>query len=283
MLTENAFQNDDQLILKDISALQLIGQGNTAEIFLYEPGIVLKLFRNHFPESGVMKEWRVTLAVQAVYGRMPKALRLVRCDERHGILYELAEGQDLFHRIGSNPFLLLTAGKRLARLHAEIHEKEISGILTVREKLRQEIEWTGDLSEDEKQRIIDRLSRLPDRKQLCHFDFHPGNIMISGDRIRVLDWLTACSGDPAADIARTCILLKYGELRHGDRFSGLILQITKAFIRRSYIRNILRLSGITRSEIRQWIVPAAAARLSEWLTEHEKERLLKLIRGNLNT
>ncbi len=32
-----------------------------------------------------------------------------------------------------------TAGKRLARLHAEIHEKEISVILTVKEKLRQEI------------------------------------------------------------------------------------------------------------------------------------------------
>ena len=233
MLTENVFQNEDQLILKDTSALQLIGQGNTAEIFLYEPGTVLKLFRNQFPESGVMKEWRVTLAVQTVYGRMPKALRLVRCDERHGILYELAEGQDLFHRIRSNPFLLLTAGKTLARLHAEIHEKEISGILTVKEKLRQEVEWTEDLSEDEKQRLIDRLSRLPDRKRLCHFDFHPGNIMISGDQIRVLDWLTACSGDPAADIARTCILLKYGELRNGDRFSGLILQITKAFIRRS--------------------------------------------------
>ena len=107
--------------------------------------------------------------------------------------------------------------------------------------------------------------------------------MISGDQVRVLDWLTACSGDPAADIARTCILLKYGELRNGDRLSRLILQITKAFIRRSYIRNVLRFSGTTRDEIRQWIVPAAAARLSEWLTEHEKERLLKLIRGNLNT
>ena len=79
-----------------------------------------------------MKEWRVTLAVQAVYGRMPKALQLVRCDERHGILYELAEGQDLFHRICSNPFLLLTAGKRLAKLHVEIHEKKIIGILTVK-------------------------------------------------------------------------------------------------------------------------------------------------------
>ena len=108
MLTENSFQHEDQLILEDISTLQLIGQGNTAEIFLYEPGTVLKLFRNQFPESGVMKEWCVTLAVQAVYERMPKALRLVQCGERRGILYELADGQDLFHRIGSNPFLLLT-------------------------------------------------------------------------------------------------------------------------------------------------------------------------------
>ena len=182
----------------------------------------------------------------------------------------------MFRRIGADPFLLLTAGKRLARLHAEIHEKEISGILTVKEKLRQEIEWAKELSEDEKQKIINRLLLLPDFKQLCHFDFHPGNIMVNGDHIQVLDWLTACSGNPAADIARTCILLKYGEVRNGDRLSRLILSITKACIRGAYIRNVLRLSGISRDEILQWTVPVAAARLSEWLTEHERERLLIL-------
>ena len=282
MQTENAFREEDMLILKDRSAYQLIGQGNTAEIFLYEPGTVLKLFCDGFPASGVTKEWRVTCAVQAVYGRMPKALRLIQCGERRGILYELADGQDLFHRIGSNPFLLMTVGKRLAKLHAEIHEKEISGILTVKEKLRQEIGWTGELSEREKQQIIDGLTRLPDQSRLCHFDFHPGNIMTTGQQTWVLDWLTACSGDPAADIARTCILLKYGEIRNGDRIARLILRVTKVCAGRAYLRNILRLSGITRHEIEQWILPVAAARLSEWLTEHEKERLLKLIRGKLN-
>ena len=283
MLNENSFQYEDQLILKDISTLQLIGQGNTAEIFLYEPGTVLKLFRNQFPESGVMKEWRVTLAVQVVYGRMPKALRLVRCGERRGILYELADGQDLFRRIGSNPFLLLTAGSRLARLHAEIHEKEISGILTVKEKLSQEIGWNRDLSESEKQQIMDILKRLPDQSQLCHFDFHLGNIMTTGKQTWVLDWLTACSGAPAADIARTCILLKYGEVRNGGWISRLILGITKACIREPYIRNMLRLSGIDRADMEQWTVPVAAARLSEWLTVHERKRLLKLVRAELNT
>ena len=282
MQTENAFREEDMLILKDRSAYQLIGQGNTAEIFLYEPGTVLKLFCDGFPASGVTKEWRVTCAVQAVYGRMPKALRLIQCGERRGILYELADGQDLFHRIGSNPFLLMTVGKRLAKLHAEIHEKEISGILTVKEKLRQEIGWTGELSEREKQQIIDGLTRLPDQSRLCHFDFHPGNIMTTGQQTWVLDWLTACSGDPAADIARTCILLKYGEIRNGDRIARLILRVTKVCAGRAYLRSVLRLSGITRHEIEQWILPVAAARLSEWLTEHEKERLLKLIHGKLN-
>lgn len=283
MQTENTFRDNDMLILKDISAYQRIGQGNTAEIFLYEPGTVLKLFRDGFPESGVMKEWHVTCSVQSVYGRMPKALRKVQCGERRGILYELADGQDLFQRLGANPFLLLTVGKRLAQIHAEIHEKEIGGILTVKEKLRQEIGWAGDLSEDEKQKITEKLIRLPDRNRLCHFDFHPGNIMISGEQFRVLDWLTACSGNPAADIARTCMLLKYGEVRNADRMNRLILRVTKVCARRVYMRNILRLSGITRSEIEQWAVPVAAARLSEWLTEHERERLLKLIRANLNT
>ena len=283
MQTENVLRDEDMLILRDISACQRIGQGNTAEIFLYGPGTVLKLFRDQFPESGVLKEWRVTRAVQTVYSRMPKALRLVSCGERSGILYELAEGQDLFRMIGSEPFLLFSTGKKLAEIHTEIHGKTISGILTVKEKLLQEIGWVNDLSDDEKRKITDRLLLLPDGDRLCHFDFHPGNIMVSGGKFLVLDWLTACSGEPAADIARTCLLLKYGEVRNGDRLSRLILSITKVCIRRSYMRNIRRLSGITRDEIRRWILPAAAARLSEWLTEHERKRLLKLIRRNLNT
>ena len=282
MQTENAFRDEDMLMLKDISACQRIGQGNTAEILLYQPDTVLKLFRDQFPESGVLKEWRVTRAVQTVYSRMPKALRLVRCGERHGILYERAEGQDLFRMIGSDPLLLLTAGKKLAGLHTEIHEKEISGILTVKEKLRQEIGWVGDLSEDEKRQIMACLDHFPDKNRLCHFDFHPGNIMVSGEKTLVLDWLTACSGDPAADIARTCILLKYGEIRNGDRLSRMILSITKACIRGSYIRNMLKFSGIGRNEIGQWIVPVATARLSEWLTEHERKQLVKLIRKHLD-
>lgn len=283
MQTENVLRDEDMLILRDISACQRIGQGNTAEILLYKPGTVLKLFRDQFPESGVLKEWRVTRAVQTVYSRMPKALRLVSCGERSGILYELAEGQDLFRMIGSEPFLLFSTGKKLAEIHTEIHGKTISGILTVKEKLLQEIGWVNDLSDDEKRKITDRLLLLPDGDRLCHFDFHPGNIMVSGRKLLVLDWLTACSGEPAADIARTCLLLKYGEVRNGDRLSRLILSITKVCIRRSYMRNIRRLSGITRDEIRRWILPAAAARLSEWLTEHERKRLLKLIRRNLNT
>ena len=283
MQTENVLRDEDMLILRDISACQRIGQGNTAEIFLYGPGTVLKLFRDQFPESGVLKEWRVTRAVQTVYSRMPKALRLVSCGERSGILYELAEGQDLFRMIGSEPFLLFSTGKKLAEIHTEIHGKTISGILTVKEKLLQEIGWVNDLSDDEKRKITDRLLLLPDGDRLCHFDFHPGNIMVSGGKLLVLDWLTACSGEPAADIARTCLLLKYGEVRNGDRLSRLILSITKVCIRRSYMRNIRRLSGITRDEIKRWILPAAAARLSEWLTEHERKRLLKLIRRNLNT
>ena len=283
MQTENVLRDEDMLILRDISACQRIGQGNTAEILLYKPGTVLKLFRDQFPESGVLKEWRVTRAVQTVYSCMPKALRLVSCGERSGILYELAEGQDLFRMIGSEPFLLFSTGKKLAEIHTEIHGKTISGILTVKEKLLQEIGWVNDLSDDEKRKITDRLLLLPDGDRLCHFDFHPGNIMVSGGKLLVLDWLTACSGEPAADIARTCLLLKYGEVRNGDRLSRLILNITKVCIRRSYMRNIRRLSGITRDEIRRWILPAAAARLSEWLTEHERKRLLKLIRRNLNT
>ena len=93
--------------------------------------------------------------------------------------------------------------------------------------------------------------------------------------------MTACAGNPAADVARTWLLLKYGEMRNADKKTAFVVSAVKAIIRRQYLRNVCRLSHITRTEVDSWIVPVAAARLSEWLTESERRKLLRLIREKL--
>lgn len=54
---------------------------------------------------------------------------------------------------------------------------------------------------------LDRLLAqysLPEALCLCHHDWHPGNLLVMGDRWVLLDWEYAAPGDPAMDLAAAC-------------------------------------------------------------------------------
>lgn len=272
------FLNDEIMILNSVENFTLIGQGNTAEIYAYNNDSILKLFYEGFPKEGAVKEWEISNKVQEVYVMMPRALKFVVYEKRYGILYEKASRMDMFLLLRRKPFSIFGMGKRIALIHAEIHKTSIDGVLTVKEKLTQEIGWAEELTSSEKARIIKVLNTLPEKNSLCHFDFHPGNILAGDLKYQVIDWMTACAGDPAADIARTWLLLKYGQVKNADKKTAFIVSAVKTVIRGQYLRNVCRLSHITKAEVKKWILPVAAARLSEWLTESERVKLLKLIR-----
>ena len=272
---------DDILILDSAEKYALIAQGNTAEIYAYNNDSILKLFRDGFPKEGAIKEWTISNKVQEVYTKMPRALKFVLYEKRYGILYEKAPGMDMFSLFAGKPLSIFGIGKRMAQIHSEIHKTAIEGVLTVKEKLCQEIGWAEELTSDEKGKIIQALNSLPEKNSLCHFDFHPGNILVSDGKYQVIDWMTACAGDPAADLARTWLILKYGQVKNADRKTAIVVSVVKAIIRKQYLRNVCRFSHITRAEVKKWILPVAAARLSEWLTDGEKVKLLKLIRSKL--
>jgi hypothetical protein len=191
--------------------------------------------------------------------------------------------KNLVNSGGVNPQSIRKIAKKLALIHAEIHEKSIENIVSVKDKLIEEIKWTNDLLDDEKNKVIQLLCSLPDKDGLCHFDYHPGNIMMTESEYKVIDWMTACAGDPASDIARTWLLLKYGELRNIGFLAWIRLEIVKLCLRRLYLKESIRLLGVTREDVRKWIVPVAAARLSEWLTDNERQKLLTLVRTGLKT
>jgi aminoglycoside phosphotransferase (APT) family kinase protein len=48
----------------------------------------------------------------------------------------------------------------------------------------------------------------PDRRVICHGDFHPQNVLMSGNAVTgVLDWPNAVLADPAYDVAATRVIL----------------------------------------------------------------------------
>lgn len=268
-------------ILADDNKYTLIGQGNTSEILEYSDDVVLKLFREGFPFDAIEREWLSTTALQERFEDTPKALELVRYNGRFGILYERIFGNDMMNIALTQPLRQKEYGEILADIHLKMHEVSVPLPDTIHQKLSRDITAGIGLTDEEKQKVLAILESKPNKFFLCHFDFHPGNVMVTEDRYYVIDWMTCCSGDPAADVARFILLMTYGEPLYADSARRLLITAGMNKIRKSYLERYITESGIEREEIKSWLVPVAAARLSEMLTDHEREILVELIRENL--
>jgi thiamine kinase-like enzyme len=78
----------------------------------------------------------------------------------------------------SKPWTFSRYSRMLAQCHINIQKPIDIELPTVKEKLKRDIEGPL-LSNIEKQRIYQYIYSLSDGNILCHFDFHPDNIMLS--------------------------------------------------------------------------------------------------------
>lgn len=269
----------------DLENKKLIGQGNTAEIYELEDNKVLKLFRAGLDKSVVKREYENGVIVENILSNVPKVYQLVNINGRDGIIYEKITGKDFMSKMIFSFFKLNKYVKRFAHYHLDIHKpvEENFSLLDVKQKLAGDLEEVDVLSREKKDIILKYLNELPDGNELCHFDFHPGNIMIEDNRAVVIDWMTVCRGDACADIARTSIMLKYGEIRHINKVKKMIISLFLHHTYKIYRKEYLKVSKKKMTDITKWELPVAAARLNEWLTDNEKKKLLYLVNDKLSS
>ncbi|MBD3919012.1 phosphotransferase [Paenibacillus sp. PR3] len=268
--------------------MRKISEGRTAEVFAHDQDKILKLYRDGFPADAVNYEFEVN-RIAAILGiPAPRAFELVELEHKKGIVFERVEGSTLLHRSVQYPNELIRLAREFADLHYCIHKHEIdvervegSSILNQKEVLARNIRNASELSNEMKVEIIDYLRSLPDGNRLCHGDFHPDNVMI-GDRNWVIDWMTGMIGNPAGDVARTLLLFRYGTLP--DEAPSIVkdaLEWMREKINKEYLEQYLTHSGLQLRDIDDWMLPIAAARLTEWIPNEEKTLLLNLIAERL--
>ena len=110
---------------------------------------------------------------------------------------------------------------------------------------------------------------------VCHGDFHPDNIMLTSRGPVVIDWMAACSGEPAADVARTVLLLSIGTPTEMDVVARMMITVMRRLVLNRYKAYYFRDSDLARSRVMDWLPVIAAARLVEGI-ENETEQLLTL-------
>jgi aminoglycoside phosphotransferase (APT) family kinase protein len=104
-------------------------------------------------------------------------------------------------------------------------------------------------------------------RRLCHFDLHPENVIVSERGWVVIDWLSASSGPPLADFARTLLLLSGRDDGANGRFTTAVR------------RDGLDARAADPAAVGAWARVLAAARLSEGFTGEYAAFLTDLAAG----
>lgn len=254
-----------------------IARGSTADVYAWDEGRVLKLFHAGIAREQVDYEASIGRTVAVAGLSAPQVYDLVERDGRWGIVYERIVGDELGKRIG--PWSARRYGREMARLHVTLFAQRVPDLPSQRERLTKYVGTAPHLTDGERQRLLNSLNTLPDGDVLCHGDFHPSNLILTANGLTIIDWNDAKRGHPAADIARTLLILGEAQALSdllwpqvmGDKLSGMGMSVilasalawTLGRLINGYRSEIERLVPESRTLIPRWLPVLAAARLHE--------------------
>lgn len=254
---------------------QLMGYGLTSDVFEWQNHTVLKLFKSHIEDQVIEYEALIHGIVYETEISMPRLIEEVEVDGRRGYIYQRINGTTLLFQITKKIWRTFFWGKLLARTQLEIHNKVALLLPDIKVRLREDINKVRSLPIETVSSLMLLIDTLPDGNRVCHMDFHPSNVFYYEKETTVIDWITASKGNPAADVARTYILMKYGTLpKDIDRVFVWLYYLARQILVKTYIKTYLKESGLTWDEVSIWLKPVAAARLSEDISEEEKQILI---------
>ena len=253
--------------------------GRTAEIFAWDDGRVLKLYREWCPPNWIKYELEIGRIVQDAGLPVPRIGDMVEVNGRRGVIYERIRGVSMLGVLRAQPWTVFRAARQFAELHAAMRRCVVPGDLpTQRAAFERSVRAAPGLADDLRDAALRALAALPEGDQLCHGDFHPDNVMMSARGPIVIDWMTTTRGNPLADVARTLFLLTRGEPPSlVDRWMVKLLRWQ--FIA-GYLKRYFELCPRADAQLAAWRPIIAAARLNEKIPG-EAAHLLAVVRAGL--
>lgn len=229
--------------------MELVATGRTAEVFAVDPGRVVKVDRPGW-EGLAVYELGVLERVHAAGLPVPRPYGVVDLAGRQGVEMEMLPGPTLEAVLEAAPGDRVgSLAVRFAALQREVQAAAVDGLPDLVPRLRDEVGRSG-LPGDVVDELVALLGALPGEPAgLCHGDLHPGNVVVTPDGWRVVDWVNAARGPCAADVARTLVLL---DERTSDRVAAF----------RSELARVVA-GGAVDPDAARWLRVVAAARRVE--------------------
>jgi uncharacterized protein (TIGR02172 family) len=243
--------------LERLQTEKLLGRGLTSEVFTWGDDRVLKLFLPGVETHKARREFEISQAVHGIGVPIPAAFELVQIGQRHGIAFERLRGHSLLKLVESKPWRLFAGARQLAELHARIHRYSAPARLpSQEEQLERWINGAVDFTEAEKTNARTRVADLRAGEVLCHGDFHPGNIILTDNGPKIIDWSAATRGHALADVARTSVLFENAGLPvETPLHIKLLMKVARRLLHRTYLKSYLQFNPGTLDEVEFWRLP----------------------------
>jgi Ser/Thr protein kinase RdoA (MazF antagonist) len=186
-----------------------IGEGAFADVHAWAPGQVVKLFKAGVPRRVSWWEARMTRAVFAAGGPAPEVLGKVTLEGRSGIVLPRLDGPTLLQDYRSGAITFEQAGAILATLCMSVHKTPPPpNVLLLRDWMDGTLRLSGGmLPKHIATGILALIERLSPGDGLCHTDLHPGNVIMTAEGPRLIDWTGTVRAPAALDLASVHVLL----------------------------------------------------------------------------
>lgn len=235
----------------------LISKGTNASVYR-NGNTAIKVFNKDFPKTEVLNEALNTSRVEETGLAIPSISEVSIIDGQWAITMNFIEGKTMYQLMKENPDKLQSYIEQMVDLQLEIHSKRSPLLNKLKDKMVRQINSLDSIDNIKKYDLLTRLDGMPKHTKVCHGDFSPKNIIVSGDKLYVLDWVHASQGNASADTARTYLLLSLDNPKAADIYLDLFCKKSKT----------------DKCYVQTWLPIVAAAQLTKNRPE-EKELLMK--------
>ena len=261
---------------------EVIARGMRSEIIAWGPGKVLKLYAPGWPAGAAAAEAADTRRLHELGLSVPAVFEQVEVEGRQGIVFERVDGPTMEARIKARPWLGGRLIRRMAETQAAINRVRMPAARPIKDQLANKLRRASALPDGARGAALAALAAMPDGDNLCHGDYHGGNVILAPGRGPVvIDWDSPSRGRPAADVARAYLVINQSPL-HVPAAARPLLGALVGGWKRAYLAAYWRAAAVAPpegAEFAAWLWLHAAARLAEGIAVEERALLAMVRRG----
>ncbi len=187
----------------EVEGCPVIGRGGNGTIYRLDEDTIVKVYKPWMKMEEISREREY--ARTAFVNGIPSVIAydVVQCGDCLGLVFELLKSSTLGSVMHDNPERLEEYTDKYVELAKTLHSTHITngGFQRIQDVYHR---WTCNLgewcSEEEMSLLHSIIDEIPETDTVTHNDLHPGNIMLQGDELVLIDMPAVTLGPPVCDL-----------------------------------------------------------------------------------